>query len=100
MAKMATTISNSIRVKAVDVKLYTLYEMLFIMSMPSCKNNTVILFSGVSFQECSGFSVQCSASEILMHADIILWKHILGHFEASGTRIKEYQGISNSYAEL
>ncbi|MGM0760537.1 MAG: hypothetical protein ACQEUB_12650, partial [Thermodesulfobacteriota bacterium] len=30
------------------------------------------------------------ASEVLIHADIILWKHILGHFEASGTQIKKY----------
>ncbi|MBS3780590.1 MAG: hypothetical protein KGY41_09360, partial [Desulfovermiculus sp.] len=35
---------------------------------------TVILFSGVSFQECSGFSVQCSASKGLIHADMIIWK--------------------------
>ncbi|MBS3780006.1 MAG: hypothetical protein KGY41_06395 [Desulfovermiculus sp.] len=60
---------------------------------------TVILFSGGSRQECSGFSVQCSASEGLIHEDMILWKHIWGHFEASGTQIKEYQDISISYAE-
>jgi hypothetical protein len=35
----------------------------------------------------------------LIHADMILWKHILGHFEASDKQNKEYQCISSSYAE-